>query len=418
MSRWQSSHDSQQINQIAQSTLEALESLSLESLSKTDMAEYARLLKVFRLLVIRLAKLDPELLPLNSTVSFTSLLSQAHGEIVSFGQNKNIGHLHNANSYVDNVLAVVKVPETCLGLDEFQAIASANVVFQEKTGLALDAFTRRCEDILAQIRYLSAEIDQGKVRIDENQQVIQQQKARLDQIIADFQRQFSDAQERRSSEFSDALMRNADGFLQQAKSFEGEFRDLSADATRKLDRVLEDSRKHSDTHLEFLERRRAEVDRIFGAIGTTAFAGSFKKTADQEAVAANRLRTIALGFMLAMTLIGGYTFYLSTSQRPEWQVFGFRIATAMVLAVPAAYAASESSKHRERERLNRKLHLELASIDAYLVLLPEDQRNKLKGELTEKFFGVPVLKEEKHEVTPKDLIGLLTVAVKSLSKGK
>ena len=86
--------------------------------------------------------------------------------------------------------------------------------------------------------------------------------------------------------------------------------------------------------------------------------------------------------------------------------------------MPAAYAANESSKHRERERLNRKVHLELASIDAYLVLLPEDQRNNIKGNLAEKFFGVPVLKEKADELSPKDLFGVITTVVNNLTKGK
>jgi hypothetical protein len=62
--------------------------------------------------------------------------------------------------------------------------------------------------------------------------------------------------------------------------------------------------------------------------------------------------------------------------------------------------------------------LELASIDAYLVLLPEAERNKIKGNLAEKFFGVPVLKEKGDEVSQKDLFGVLTTVLNNLTKGK
>src|SRR5207249_2171607 len=143
----------------------------------------------------------------------------------------------------------------------------------------------------------------------------------------------------------------------------------------------------SNAHLGALQKREDEVNRIFGAIGTTAFAGNYKNTADREGAAANLWRWIALSLMAAMIAVGGYAFYFSISHETDWRVFLFRLGTVVVLAVPAVYAGKESSNHRERERLNRKVHLELASIDAYLVLLPDQERNKIKGCLAEKFFG-------------------------------
>jgi hypothetical protein len=62
--------------------------------------------------------------------------------------------------------------------------------------------------------------------------------------------------------------------------------------------------------------------------------------------------------------------------------------------------------------------LELASLDAYLVLLPEAERNKIKGNLTDKFFGVPTLKEKTEEVSQKDLFGVISTVLNNLTKGK
>ena len=70
------------------------------------------------------------------------------------------------------------------------------------------------------------------------------------------------------------------------------------------------------------------------------------------------------------------------------------------------------------ERLNRKLHLELTAIDAYLALLPDSQRNEIKAKLSERFFGVPELKENAEPVTKKDIFGLVETFVSNASKGK
>ena len=120
--------------------------------------------------------------------------------------------------------------------------------------------------------------------------------------------------------------------------------------------------------------------------------------------------------MVLMIAVSGFAFYFSVVEKTDWTLFLFRLGTVVVFGVPAFYAANESSKHRERERLNRKVHLELASIDAYLVLLPDNERNKIKGDLTEKFFGVPILKEKGDEITQHDLLSVLANVINNLTK--
>jgi hypothetical protein len=110
-------------------------------------------------------------------------------------------------------------------------------------------------------------------------------------------------------------------------------------------------------------------------------------------------------------------FGLTFNSSPNWETFVFRLGTVLVLAIPAFYAANESSKHREREKIVRKNFLELSAIDAYLVLLPEQQRNEIKGKLSERFFGVPEVHEKTEAVSKKDLLSLLEKAIKDFTKG-
>src|ERR1700690_350646 len=100
MSRWKTSYDSQQLIQCAQNALTALESIKVEGMSQADLAEYSRLLKILKVLVTRFSKLDPELLSLNAWSNFPSWLNEARSQIMTFGQNRGIGHLQNANNNV------------------------------------------------------------------------------------------------------------------------------------------------------------------------------------------------------------------------------------------------------------------------------------------------------------------------------
>ena len=418
MSRWKTNFDAQQAYPNIQNSITLLESAKIEGLSPPDLAEYSRLLKVLKVLAVRFSKLDPDLFSFNAWGNFSNWLSDAKNNIASYGKNRNIGHLQNANNSLDQVLNALRPLDTGPTVEEFKSIADANAIFQQKIVEELQSVKARGEEIKKQLDSLSAAIAQAKTRLDENNLVIQQQKTRLDQSIAEFQKQFSSAQDARAKEFTAETKKHSDEFSRQGKQFETQFSETTSQRKLAYEAFLEGTRKQSDVHLDFLRKREDEVNRIFGAIGSTAFAGNFKMTADKEAFSANLWRWIALGFMAAMIAVGGYAFYYSIGHETDWRVFAFRLGTVIVLAVPAVYAANESSKHREREKLNRKVHLELASIDAYLVLLPEDKRNAIKGNLAEKFFGVPLLKEHGDEVTQKDLFGVLSSVLNNLTKGK
>ncbi len=118
-----------------------------------------------------------------------------------------------------------------------------------------------------------------------------------------------------------------------------------------------------------------------------------------------------------MGVVAIVAFGLTFKSTPDWETFVFRLGTVLVLSIPAFYAANESSKHREREKIVRKNFLELSSIDAYLVHLPEQQCNEIKAKLSDKFFGVPEVHEKTEAVSKKDLLSLLEKFVKDFTKG-
>jgi len=67
--------------------------------------------------------------------------------------------------------------------------------------------------------------------------------------------------------------------------------------------------------------------------------------------------------------------------------FFAKAAIAVPFAALAGYAISESSRHREQERINRQVELQLASLDAYLVTLPQPEQDRIRAHLAERFFG-------------------------------
>ncbi|HEY1170332.1 MAG TPA: hypothetical protein VGH19_03085 [Verrucomicrobiae bacterium] len=418
MSRWKSNFNNLQISEKTNNCLNALKTLSLDGSEQGSIQEYERLLKVLNALQSRFSKIDVELYSQHRWNQVSNWLNNLLNGIQQFAARKRISHLHEANSAADAILDELKSFGSAETVEEFKSIADANAQFQQKIVEELDRVKGKSNDIKSQLDSLSRAITDGKTRLDEHTNTIQQQKARLDQSIAEFQSQFSQAQEKRNVEFAAAIKQKLEEHLKQLQSFEDTFAARSQKHADEYTNFFSTAKSENTAHLEFIASRKEEIDKIFGAIGSTSFSGNFKNTADIEGKAANLWRWIAIGLMTAMIAVACIAFYFSIKNPTDMTVFLFRMGTVVILAIPAAYAANESSKHRERERLNRRFFLELASIDAYLVLLPEEQRNAIKGKLAERFFGAPESPASTGDVTQKDMFGVLTNVLNNLTKAK
>lgn len=419
MSTWTQNFEALQANQRLRESLGFLDTVKTESLSSADLANLARLQKALRILDLRLSSLDPELFHPSTWGNIGSWLSNLVTYARDFAQTANISQLQNANTTVDEILNVLKPIDAGSPEGISKSHADAAAAFQQRLIDEIENLRKRSQQVEALLTSLTGTIQSSTTDVETLRQTIDQQKSRLDQSIADFQRQFSQAESTRATEYAAASQRFLTEFSTQQKNLDAEAIKGNEKREKEWVAFLEGNKEFGKEFMQFFQKRKEEVDAIFGAIGSASLSGHFASTADKDASAANLLRWIALALMGAMIVVGGISFYQSF-EHPEldWKVFAFRLATVFVIAIPAIYAAQESSKHRRREQQNRKVQVELASIDAYLVQLPEPKRHELKEKLTEKFFGQPDSPEKDDSVTRHQLFDLLSDALKNLTKAK
>lgn len=419
MSIWKQTYEPLQASQRLRESLGYLDTVNTASLGTPDLANLARLQKALRMLDARMASLDPELFHPTTWANMGGWITNLVTYTRDFGQTANVTQLQNANNTVDEMLNVLKPVDVGSPMESFKALTDATFAFQQRLVDELEALRTKVGQSETQLTSLSAGMAVAGADVDALRNTIEQQKARLDQAIAEFQRQYSQAESTRANEFATASQRFATEFGEQKKQFAA---DANAEGEKRSNdwaEFLSKTQKSSDEFLQFFKQRQDEVDAIFGAIGSASLSGHFARTADEDAKAANLLRWIALGLMAAMIVVGGVSFYQSFEHPDiDWKVFMFRLGTIFVIAIPAIYAAQESSKHRRREQQNRKLQVELASIDAYLVKLPEPKQHELKEKLTEKFFGQPDAPEKDEPVTRHQLFDLLSQVLKTLTKAR
>lgn len=419
MSRWKNNFQTQQALERVQNISRTLQSVDFDRFPQGEKEEFARATKVLKILEVRFATLDPELFNQNTWGSFSGWLNNAESYANNVAQNPASGYMQHINNMLDQVLEVLRPLDLQFTEKEVKALADASAVFQQKLVEELERVKSRGVEIASELQALRNAISQAESRLLENDQTIQQQKARLDQSIAEFQKQFLANEATRAKESVDANQKGAADFEATLDAWIAKFETAQQAQQKDFTDLVQSTKKVVTEKLDWMKAKEEEIRRIFNVVGNVAVSGDYKNTAEREKKAADWLRGVAI-FLMVVMATGAVIAFVHSLNHPEvdWKLFAFRLGTTLILAVPAFYAAQESAKHREREKLNRKLHLELSSIDSYLELLPPAQRQEIKGKLTERFFGQPDAEDKDEPVTKHELFDLFSKLLQNVTKGK
>jgi len=251
-------------------------------------------------------------------------------------------------------------------LSEAQKSASATV---QTISVALQAANSKIEQHVSNAEML------GKT-VEQLQQQIGQQSGRLDTALSKFTTDTASLEQQREKRFQDWMAKQAEGIETR-----------STEQIGKITTLLQKTEQSASAAIDSLEQTKRKAAEILNVVGNIGATGNYKLTADANEMTANKLRNGAVGLFLVMVVtVVAITINL-VHDGINWQVAGFRLFSALILALPAAYLARESARHREVAERMRRMELELASIDAFNALLPEDQRNAIKGEMARRYFG-------------------------------
>jgi hypothetical protein len=289
-------------------------------------------------------------------------------------------YLAQANDYADGLLSQVVTLAPRLGADEAQDYQAAITSFRRSAGQHL----RNLENDVAEAKRRVGELETA---LAEQQAKIDGQDARLDSVVTDYQAQFSEAQSQRQTEFSTALEEARDRLRAAVDGAEQRANASLSATTSQLDERYEQIATSSEEKMRELDELLEKAVKTVGVIGGTGMAGGYKLAANSEKKAADFWRWVTIAALLGAIAASVFAVAHGIVHGFKVDTFFAKWAIVVPFAALAGYAARESSRHRDQTRINRQIELQLASLDSYLVTLPEDEQHRVRVKLADRFFG-------------------------------
>jgi len=223
---------------------------------------------------------------------------------------------------------------------------------------------------------LEGTLDRLTSEIEALRQQGEAQKARLDKNIAEYQQQFSQAEQSRRQHYDEIIN------LQTA-----EFEKMYAEKIDDMKSLQDELSRKADQHLAQIQKSQEDASKIVRIIGNIGVTGNFQRIADIEEKAADLFRWIAIACMGLMLVVILFILYNVHQANFSWQIASFRAVIALAFGIPAWYCGSESARHRAVADRNRRIELELASIHPYLDKLPTLKSQEIIEKLAPQYFG-------------------------------
>lgn len=383
-----------------------------------------------------LEAVDPLLLPPQLLQGLTEPMRQFLGEVQNYVSNQNPGHITNANGHADAVLHQLRGAQAPQNEEHVSGLRRSIVSLRRSVG----QYKRYVE---AERDGMRAPVERLKTELADLQSEIAGQKGRLDQAIAEFQSQFSEAEQRRRAEFAEGDKAREERFRQEIAAHrtrleqaekdwereqaarEEEYQKEAAERKEELEKSYDELLRRIDDEgaalLHSLEEHKTRAQDLVHVIANTGMVGGYQSIANRHRRAALVWQVIA-----ALSLLGliGFAVYAFTATSGDaelmWTRLGGRAFVAVTFGILSGYAARQADRREQAAEANRQTELALASVDPYLVGMPEDLRNSVKSELSRRFFAPPPsptsVKQRKVTGTSSDLLRMALEIMGDLAK--
>jgi hypothetical protein len=420
--------------------------VATDSIDPQALAALERIRTVLAFCGKRLAGADPLIVAPVLVNNIADAFSLCNAELDAFISDQDKAHLQSANVHADTALFNAGQIAVAFTPEELGALVSATNEYRNQ-------FERGLSTSRSSVDAIRAEAEALKAKVSELGTLISTEQQQITQLTTEYQRQFSESQEKRNQEYSETLRQAqqhlasvtaeqqgqfssaqdargrefAEGqttrqtefnklhtdFTQRLAEQNAEFTRQREELTRQFEAILTalnvDYAQKADNILERIEAHERDVEKLVGVIGNLGVTSGYVRAANHARWSMWFWQATTLLAMAFLSLLAYRTLPLLEDQtgRPNWLGFAGRIALLASLGVIAAYAAAQADKQFDMERRSRKLALELEAIGPYLAPLAQEAQDKFRIEIGDRTFGREEPHADQHHKSPATMLHLL-----------
>ena len=360
----------------------------LDALANTALD---RVRTVARFVTQRLQSTDPLLVTVTVLDAMSAALTRVRDEVTHFAGNGDIGHLTNANTHADAVLASAAPLPVIVSGDEVRTLGRAATDYRR----GLESVV---ESVKAREEALNQKVAATQQKLSELQSALEAVRAGAETFLTSAQGSFQLSQEVRQSEGARILSEVEARFQALTADLSGktsaavsEFAALRLAAQTRVEAELmgirADHAKAAALVLVAIEEQKARADELVGIIGERGVTSGYQ-TASRHAMWTKwfwQLATIA-AFVVLVTF-ARTVFFSNVSVEVTWPMLVGRALLTIAIGFAAAYAARQGDKAAQAEAFNRGMALELAALGPFLEPLDDANRAEFRLKIGDRTFG-------------------------------
>ena len=416
------SHGVHNVIKNLQVLIESLQEIVHEK-GSVAVEEYDRILQIYEMLRNKFNNVDPILFPQGMLDKIQNQLISVGNELDAFKKDKNIAHLRNANNHVDNVYMTRNRWSYFDAGESGESIREDIISFRRSAG----QYIKYLED---ENKKIEERFDALNNKFSEFAEGIENQKGRLDSAIGQFQQQFSESEDRRrkkgeeiyneiNDNLRDMLLKNESKISDVIEKANSKFGSFSKEMETGLSDLYDETDIKIGIQFSEIEAHKKKAEELVSVISNTGMVGGYQKNANIERRFKIGWQFLSLCSLIGLIIFAYFAFTETLGDKIEWATIGARAFVALTFGVMAAWGIRQADKHDLQERQNRKMELELSSIDPFLISLETNKRHQIKEELSRKFFGhnhlnMKFRKKDRNEGTAIDAVQLALETIKEL----
>lgn len=346
---------------------EAVENIELERLSRYQtLHDY-----IFQRVKLTL----PDLIQKTEFDALSNEINAAVTQLNSYLGNKNIGHFNNADNYLNSALNKVKLLPIPVAKTDFN--------FSKKIASFENTVKKKYASLEKEYDRTNKKLEEVKVSLTEKNKQIDT----LSQLLLDKENEIKNVTSNIQTNFKNIQANQTQSLKEDRKKYKEEVEKEKSNYRKDIEDLKSGIDVDTSLLVNRLKEKLKEAEKLVNVIGNVGVTGNYQIIANEHKETANIWRGLAIAFMTIFSGLLVWTIIDLSADGFNWTKSLIRLLAAAALSYPATYAARESTKHRNLETLNRKAELELASINPFIEILPDQLKHTIKEKLVEKYFG-------------------------------